>query len=83
LENLDLLAFLEHQGLKETWVQLVRKEVQDSRVLEVKREKPEDQENLVRWDLLERMDLMEKRVVQDHQEVLVLQGSQVQGVSQA
>jgi len=49
----------------------------------VKREKPEDQENLVKWDHLERMDSMEKRVVQDHQEVLVLQGSQVQEVNQA
>ena len=51
--------------------------------IQVKRGKPEDQENLVKWDLLERMGSMEKRVVQDHQEVLVLQGSQVQGVSQA
>jgi len=75
LENLDLLDFLERQGRKETWVQLVQKEVQDFKVQEAKQEKLEDQENLVRWVHLEKTGSMEKKEVQDHQEALVLLGS--------
>jgi len=75
LENLDLLDFLERPGRKETWVQLVQKEVQDFKVQEAKQEKLEDQENLVRWVHPEKTGSMEKKEVQDHQETLVLLGS--------
>jgi len=72
LENLDLLDFPERPGRKETWVQLVRKEVQVFKVQEARQEKLEDQESLVRWDHLEKTDSTEKKEVQDHQEALVL-----------
>lgn len=82
LAKLVRLDFLEHLELKETWVPLVTREVLVCRVPEVRLENLVCLVNQEGWVPLVRMVPMEKKVVQEIQEHLVLQDFQDQEVSQ-
>ena len=83
LVKLDLLDFLEHQVLKETWEHLEKRVVLACKVLGENLESLVCLESLVKWVLLVRMVTMERKevlvcqVLQGHQASLDLEDNLV------